>query len=165
MAKYTKFTLTPYGELVYKKTGQFVTKDYEIRGNRVYSKGRLKGYISKATKKDIEKQIKAEKGREKWRSKIRKQLPAQATQGLDLGDFTAIKSSLGAIDTPISKSQRSYINYASQLADMVDSGYISEKTAKAYLMQYENAKTDVERTKLWNKLKALEKDVGYIPSD
>ena len=163
MTKYTKFTLTPYGELVYKNTGQFVLKQYEIRGNRVYYKGRLKGYISKATKKDVERQIKAEKNREKYRAKIRKELKNVPSQTPDLTDVHDIAEMTNILDMshPISNEQKQLFNFVTHLYDMVDSGYISMDTANAYLNEYRKARTPEEKTKIWNKLKALQKDVGY----
>ena len=52
MAKFTKFGLSPSGELVYRSTGKLAPSSYTVRGSTVYSKGRKIGQIGKGTSKE-----------------------------------------------------------------------------------------------------------------
>jgi len=160
MTKYTKFMVNSYGDLIYKKTGNYVNKNYTVQGNRVYYKGRLKGYISKPTKKEAERYIK-KMNRRLNESNILLKKPNAG--GLDVKDVREIKEmvDIGTFDHPLDKAQKEFFNFATHLNDMMESGYISEKTANAWLDEYKRARTPEERTKVWRKLKALQKDVGY----
>lgn len=72
MAKLTKFTLSPSGELVYKSTGKLAPSDYSFRGSTVYgSNGRRIGSLSrKLTKKDAARIAKAERSRTRRTGRI-----------------------------------------------------------------------------------------------
>lgn len=82
MAKLTKFSINPAGELVYSKTGAKAKGALEIRGSRVYKNGRLYGSISKsrvdrktknAAKKAKEKERQAkQKAKQKAKKKVSK---------------------------------------------------------------------------------------------
>ena len=65
MAKLTKFTLSPSGDLVYKSTGKLAPEGYTFRKNTVYGKnGRRVGSPSRnLTKAQAEKIAKAERNR------------------------------------------------------------------------------------------------------
>ena len=67
MAKLTKFTLSPSGDLVYKSTGKLAPEGYTFRKNTVYGKnGRRVGSLSRnLTKTDAAKIAKAEANRNK----------------------------------------------------------------------------------------------------
>ena len=74
MAKLTKFTLSPSGDLVYKSTGKLAPEGYTFRKNTVYSKnGRRVGSLSRnLTRTQAEKIAKAERNRNARRSKAAK---------------------------------------------------------------------------------------------
>lgn len=65
MAKLTKFTISPSGDLVYKSTGKLAPSDYKFRKNTVYGpNGRRIGTLSrKLTKKDAARIASAERSR------------------------------------------------------------------------------------------------------
>ena len=65
MARLTKFTLSPTGELVYKSTGKLAPAGYHFRKNTVYGpNGRRVGSLSrKLTKTEASKIAKAQKSR------------------------------------------------------------------------------------------------------
>ena len=74
MAKLTKFTLSPSGDLVYKSTGKLAPEGYTFRKNTVYGKnGRRVGSLSRnLTRAQAEKIAKAERNRNARRSKAAK---------------------------------------------------------------------------------------------
>ena len=74
MAKLTKFTLSPSGDLVYKSTGKLAPEGYTFRKNTVYGKnGRRVGSLSRnLTRTQAEKIAKAERNRNARRSKAAK---------------------------------------------------------------------------------------------
>ena len=74
MAKLTKFTLSPSGDLVYKSTGKLAPDGYTFRKNTVYGKnGRRVGSLSRnLTRTQAEKIAKAERNRNARRSKAAK---------------------------------------------------------------------------------------------
>ena len=96
MAKLTKFTLSPSGDLVYRKTGRLAPDNYIFRKNTVYRVGedgvrRRVGTLSrKITKTEAAKISRAEKNREKRKareltkpskpSKSKPRRPAQPSQ-------------------------------------------------------------------------------------
>ena len=65
MAKLTKFTISPSGDLVYKSTGKLAPEGYTFRKNTVYGKnGRRVGSLSRnLTRAQAEKIAKAERSR------------------------------------------------------------------------------------------------------
>lgn len=65
MASLTKFTISPSGQLVYKKTGRLAPEGYTFRKNTVYGpNGRRIGSLSrKLTKTEAAQIAKAEKNR------------------------------------------------------------------------------------------------------
>lgn len=67
MAKLTKFTISPSGDLVYKSTGKLAPEGYTFRKNTVYGKnGRRVGSLSRnLTKTEAGKIAKAEANRNK----------------------------------------------------------------------------------------------------
>ena len=74
MAKLTKFTLSPSGDLVYKSNGKLAPEGYTFRKNTVYGKnGRRVGSLSRnLTRTQAEKIAKAERNRNARRSKAAK---------------------------------------------------------------------------------------------
>ena len=74
MAKLTKFTLSPSGDLVYKSNGKLAPEGYTFRKNTVYGKnGRRVGSLSRnPTRTQAEKIAKAERNRNARRSKAAK---------------------------------------------------------------------------------------------
>ena len=53
MAKFTKFGISPKGELVYRSSGKLAPSQYTVRGSTVYgSDGRKVGQIGKGTSKE-----------------------------------------------------------------------------------------------------------------
>ena len=71
MAKLTKFTISPSGDLVYKSNGKLAPEGYTFRKNTVYGKnGRRVGSLSRnLTRTQAEKIAKAERNRNTRRSK------------------------------------------------------------------------------------------------
>ena len=82
MAKLTKFTISPSGELVYKSTGKLAPEGYKFRKNTVYGpNGRRIGTLSrKLTKTEAAKIAKAERSR-KRRAAKGANAPKQPSQG------------------------------------------------------------------------------------
>ena len=74
MAKLTKFTLSPSGDLVYKSTGKLAPEGYTFRKNTVYGKnGRRVGSLSRnLTRTQAEKIAKAERNRNARKAKAAK---------------------------------------------------------------------------------------------
>ena len=74
MAKLTKFTLSPSGDLVYKSNGKLAPEGYTFRKNTVYGRnGRRVGSLSRnLTRTQAEKIAKAERNRNARRSKAAK---------------------------------------------------------------------------------------------
>ena len=71
MAKLTKFTLSPSGDLVYKSNGKLALEGYTFRKNTVYGKnGRRVGSLSRnLTRTQAEKIAKAERNRNARKAK------------------------------------------------------------------------------------------------
>lgn len=86
MAKLTKFTISPAGDLVYKSTGKLAPSNYIFRKNTVYKVGedgvrRRVGSLSrKLTKTEAERIAKAEKSRNRRRASAAKQ-PSRPSKG------------------------------------------------------------------------------------
>lgn len=82
MAKLTKFTISPSGQLVYKSTGKLAPEGYKFRKNTVYGpNGRRIGTLSrKLTKTEAARIAKAEKSR-KQRAARAQRSPAKPSQG------------------------------------------------------------------------------------
>lgn len=86
MAKLTKFTLSPSGDLVYKTTGKLAPSNYIFRKNTVYKVGedgvrRRVGSLSrKLTKGEAERIAKAERSRNQRRAAKAKQ-PSRPSKG------------------------------------------------------------------------------------
>lgn len=86
MAKLTKFSINPSGELVYSKTGAKARGNFEIKGSNVYKNGRRYGTISKSridrkTKTALKKAKEKEKrSRQKARSKAKKKVSKKPTK-------------------------------------------------------------------------------------
>ena len=74
MAKLTKFTLSPSGDLVYKSNGKLAPEGYTFRKNTVYGKnGRRVGSLSRnLTRTQAEKIAKAERNRNARKAKAAK---------------------------------------------------------------------------------------------
>ena len=74
MAKLTKFTLSPSGDLVYKTSGKLAPSSYTFRKNTVYgANGRRVGSLSRnLTKTEAAKIAKAERNRNARRAKAAK---------------------------------------------------------------------------------------------
>ena len=89
MAKLTKFTISPSGDLVYKSTGKLAPSNYIFRKNTVYKVGedgvrRRVGSLSrKLTKGEAERIAKAEKSRNrrKARSASQPKQPSRPSKG------------------------------------------------------------------------------------
>ena len=89
MAKLTKFTISPSGDLVYKTTGKLAPSNYIFRKNTVYKVGedgvrRRVGSLSrKLTKTEAERIAKAEKSRNrrKARSASQPKQPSRPSKG------------------------------------------------------------------------------------
>lgn len=80
MARLTKFTIGPSGELVYKSTGKLAPEGYTFRKNTVYGKnGRRVGTLSRnLTKTQAERIARAEQSRQRRTGRA---APKQASQG------------------------------------------------------------------------------------
>ena len=80
MARLTKFTIGPSGELVYKSTGKLAPDGYTFRKNTVYGKnGRRVGTLSRnLTKTQAERIARAEQSRQRRTGRA---APKQASQG------------------------------------------------------------------------------------
>ena len=89
MAKLTKFTISPSGDLVYKTTGKLAPSNYIFRKNTVYKVGedgvrRRVGSLSrKLTKTEAERIAKAEKNRNRRKAAKAKQpkQPSKPSKG------------------------------------------------------------------------------------
>ena len=87
MAKLTKFTLSPSGELVYKTSGKIAPSNYIFRKNTVYKVGedgvrRRVGSLSrKLTRSEAERIAKAERSRNRRRATAAKKGPSRPQQG------------------------------------------------------------------------------------
>ena len=77
MAKLTKFTLSPSGDLVYKSTGKLAPSSYTFRKNTVYgANGRRVGSLSRnLTKTEAAKIAKAEANRNKRKAAAKRKAP------------------------------------------------------------------------------------------
>ena len=78
MAKLTKFTIGPSGELVYKSTGKLAPEGYTFRKNTVYGKnGRRVGTLSRnLTKTQAERIARAEQSRQRRTGRAAPKLPS-----------------------------------------------------------------------------------------
>ena len=92
MAKLTKFTIGPSGELVYKSTGKLAPEGYTFRKNTVYGKnGRRVGTLSRnLTKTQAERIARAEQSRQRRTGRA---APKQPSQGKPRKPSQKIKSS------------------------------------------------------------------------
>ena len=79
MAKLTKFTIGPSGELVYKSTGKLAPEGYTFRKNTVYGKnGRRVGTLSRnLTKIQAERIARAEQSRQRRTGRAAPEHPSQ----------------------------------------------------------------------------------------
>lgn len=79
MAKLTKFTIGPSGELVYKSTGKLAPEGYTFRKNTVYGKnGRRVGTLSRnLTKTQAERIARAEQSRQRRTGRAAPEKPSQ----------------------------------------------------------------------------------------
>ena len=97
MAKLTKFTLSPSGDLVYKSTGKLAPEGCTFRKNTVYGKnGRRVGTLSRnLTRAQAEKIAKAERNRNARRAKAARKAGemAKPPQGKPRKPSQKIKSS------------------------------------------------------------------------
>ncbi len=82
MAKLTKFTISPSGQLVYKSTGKLAPEGYKFRKNTVYGpNGRRIGTLSrKLTKAEATRIAKAERSRNRRTARAQR-APAKPSQG------------------------------------------------------------------------------------
>lgn len=80
MAKPTKFTISPSGDLVYKSSGKLAPEGYTFRKNTVYGKnGRRVGSLSRnLTKTQAEKIAKAEANRNKRKAAAKRKAAGMA---------------------------------------------------------------------------------------
>ena len=80
MARLTKFTLSPSGELVYRSTGKKAPAGYSFRKNTVYNKsGRRIGSLARSiTKTEAKRIARAEQSRQRRTGRA---APEQASQG------------------------------------------------------------------------------------
>ena len=92
MARLTKFTIGPSGELVYKSTGKLAPEGYTFRKNTVYGKnGRRVGTLSRnLTKTQAERIARAEQSRQRRTGRA---APKQASQGRPRKPSKKVKSS------------------------------------------------------------------------
>ena len=79
MARLTKFTLSPAGELVYRSTGKKAPAGYTFRKNTVYKDGRRIGSLARSiTKTEAKRIARAEQSRQRRTGRA---TPEQASQG------------------------------------------------------------------------------------
>ena len=80
MAKLTKFTISPSGDLVYKSSGKLAPEGYTFRKNTVYGKnGRRVGTLSRnLTKTEASKIAKAEANRNKRKAAAKRKAAGMA---------------------------------------------------------------------------------------
>lgn len=87
MARLTKFTISPSGDLVYKSTGKLAPSNYIFRKNTVYKVGedgvrRRVGSLSrKLTKSEAERIARTERNRNRRRATATKRGPSKPQQG------------------------------------------------------------------------------------
>ena len=78
MAKLTKFTLSPSGELVYRSTGKKAPDGYTYRKNTVYKNGRRIGSLARnITKAEAERIARAEQSRQRRTGRAAPEKPSQ----------------------------------------------------------------------------------------
>jgi len=149
MPKFTKFSLTPFGELVYRNTGRIAPTAYEIRNKTVYNKGRKIGVIGKGTIAQQRKiaAIASHRVGQQKRFSYRTLADLQEDQAYLEPDS-------------ITKRQRGALNYAKCLREAVDAGFITSQKATALMRIYEPA-SDTRRGELFDELERYFDEIGF----
>lgn len=187
MSTYKKYAIAPDGRLVDRKSGKAIrnAKTLEIRGNRVYMRGKLNGYIGKPTTKKAQRamekyaktrQTRARRASERELEKAVDELSnveglMDAMQGPDTGWKTLATAKRAWYETPpefredmeLSINEQSMMNFASALRSLVDEGIITTDDANFLFSEYENA-DDTRRSEMWNQLHKLASEHDYIIS-
>lgn len=151
------------GNLVYRNTGQYFTKKFEVKGHTVYgANGRKIGTIGKPTKTQEKRIETAKRGREKKIEKQIRKFGAKPDKGkLGYRDLAEVSEVADYGEVPLSRYQQELSNLAIQLRDCVDAGFMSEETAQSYINRWMDAKNDSERKQIWTDVKRYFKDHGY----
>lgn len=159
MTKMIGFSRSSSGELVYRKTGALAPSSYEVRGNRVYADGRLRGYIGKPTKTQGQRIERASANRA--RRKRRGSKPRWSFMSASIA-----QTFQGLIDRRvISIRQASNNNFAKHLSTSVERGLITEERAEEMFQEFIDA-SDERRCELWEDVKEDQQNSwGYTTSD
>ena len=143
MAKLTKFTISPSGQLVYKSTGKLAPAGYKFRKNTVYGpNGRRIGTLSrKLTKAEAAKIAKAERSR-KRRVARGANAPKQPSQGKPKKP-----SKKGAASAPYGEDWEGF--------DTTEFPEYSEAVKEEFSARVRNAALSVAPPWLSNRIRAL----------
>ena len=149
MPKFTKFSLSPAGDLVYRSTGRIAPVAYEIRNKTVYNRGRKIGVIGKGT---IAQQRKI--------ATIASHRVGQQ-KGFSYRTLAGLQEDQAYLEPDsITKRQRGALNYAKCLREAVDAGFITSQKATALMRIYEPA-SDTRRGELFNELERYFDEIGF----
>lgn len=143
MAKLTKFTISPSGQLVYKSTGKLAPEGYKFRKNTVYGlNGRRIGTLSrKLTKTEAAKIAKAERSRKRRVAKGAN-APKQPSQGRPKKP-----SKKGPASAPYGEDWESF--------DTTEFPEYSEAVKEEFAARVRNAALSVAPPWLSNRIRAL----------
>lgn len=149
MPKFTKFSLSPAGDLVYRSTGRIAPVAYEIRNKTVYNNGRKIGVIGKGT---IAQQRKI--------AAIASHRVGQQ-KGFSYRELAGLQEDQAYLEPDsITKRQRGALNYAKCLREAVDAGFMSPQKATAMMKIYEPA-SDTRRGEMFDDLERYFKEIGF----
>lgn len=174
MSKFVKYAIASDGRLVYRANGNTVRamKTLEIRGNRVYVRGRLHGYIGKGTvkqQKQIEKraQNRITRARKKAERELKSAVEELTSEESVMETYTEKDNGWDNLavakrawfempdsvrdSVEVSIAQRSLMNYASALRTMVDEGYCTVEGANTAFSEFEVADGPT-RSRMWDEL-------------
>ena len=150
MPKFTKFSLSPAGDLVYRSTGRIAPVAYEIRNKTVYNRGRKIGVIGKGT---IAQQRKI--------ATIASHRVGQQ-KGFSFRELAGLQEDQVYLEPDsITKRQRGALNYAKCLREAVDAGFITSQKATAMMRIYEAA-SDTRRRELFDELERYFQEIGFV---
>lgn len=149
MPRFTKFSLTSTGDLVYRSTGRIAPAAYEIRNKTVYNRGRKIGTIGKGT---IAQQRKI--------AAIASKRVGQQ-KGFSFRELAGLQKDQSYLEPDsITKRQRGALNYAKCLREAVDAGFMTSQKAAALMKIYEAA-SDTRRGELFNELEKYFDEIGF----
>lgn len=151
MPKFTKFSLSPFGELVYRNTGRIAPTAYEIRNKTVYNRGRKIGTIGKGT--NAQQRLVA--------TAAYNRVARTKNKGFSYRTLAGLQEDQAFLEPDsITKRQRGALNYAKCLREAVDAGFMSSQKATAMMKIYEAA-SDTRRRELFDELERYFDEIGF----